>query len=138
MNSVQALKLSIILQWALFFTAIFVGYFEEFFLPEQLQLYLSLEVGKELSAFDIFILGLAVLILIGLSDTSYYIYRLTPWSRKPYTYLTLVEVLFSFSLAPTIETPISSTLLYMESITVGFTLALLYFSQASTYFEKHL
>jgi hypothetical protein len=138
MDAVKALKTAIVAQWLLIVTSASISIFEEQYLPNVLKQYVDAEFERSLSTFEIGLYAISILILFVMLHTSIAIYRLKPWAKKPYTFIVIIGAMIYLFIGPQIMTPVGSMLDYISTLSIGFTLGLLYFSKVSTKFERNL
>jgi len=129
------LKVAIVTQWFLIVAGAVVGLVEERFLPELLRIYIHQQDTRSLTPSKIVFLSLGFLSVLGLLVASFGIYRLRPWARTPYVACLFIFALVFLFLGPVISGSIEGILEYFANGLLGFTVAMLYFSEVRTHFE---
>ena len=135
MDTIKTLRLTIIMQWFFIIVGSTIGIYEEQYLPVELLNYINAEAEAEFTNFELAIFSISVLMILALLYTSVGVYRLRPWARKPYTIIIFSIVIAYLFIGVEIITPISASLDYFGTLTMGVTLGILYFSDSSSNFD---
>ncbi len=136
MDAVRVLKSAIVAQWLLIVAGAVVGLVEERFLPELLRIYIPQQDRRSLTHSELVSLSVGLFLILGLLIASLGIFRLRPWAGTLYVACLFIGALVSLFLGPVITSPIEGMLEYFANGLLGFTVAMLYFSNAHTYFES--
>ncbi len=135
MSIIKILKVTIILQWLFIILSVISGFIEESYLPKLLLKWVE---EDDLNIENNFILlpMLLLLILFFLYIiSSIGVFRLKQWAKKPYTLSNIMLGVIIISFGSGVYTPLAVAFDYYSTLSIGFTMALIYYTPAKNEFK---
>jgi len=122
------LRCIVALQFIFTFVFVAVDFYIVESLPNLLKEYLISEENRDLTTFEIVFALTSIPLLLIYVVSAVGLFFLKPWAKTPYVFVNIAMVLTVPFLGPTVEHAITSTIGSIESVLLGLTFGLLYFS----------